>query len=66
MNNNLKIGLLLQIPNVIIFLSLGFYFLMPYLFSINSSTLIYILVGTGYSLLNIASIILIASGFGKQ
>jgi hypothetical protein len=62
MNKLLSIGLLLQIPNIFILGLLGIIFIVPY---ITLALIFWILIGTIYGLINIASIILIVSGLLK-
>jgi hypothetical protein len=68
MNNLIKWGLFFQIPNIAIIIILAFIFGANNInFSaINLTTIFYIIIGTLYGLMNIASVILIVSGVFKK
>ena len=64
MNNKLQVGLLLQIPNIILATIIGVMLISPYL---TIELIGWVVVGVMYGLLNIASLILIAVGiFSKD
>lgn len=61
MNNNLKIGLVLQIPNLLLLLFVLIVFLLPYL---TLTFVVKAVLGIAYILINVASLIYIAVGLG--